>query len=58
MAKLNLYKKDEIKKKLGLEPNGKVQAFFTQTCAIHMDKYVPFDTGVLAQTVVKKWQNY
>ncbi len=30
-----------------------MQAFFTQTCAIHMDKYVPFDTGVLAQTVVK-----
>lgn len=47
MAKIN-----EIEKSLGIEPNGKVQAFFTQTCAIHMDKYVPFDTGALAETVV------
>lgn len=42
-----------IKANLGIEPNGKVQKFFTQTCAIHMDKYVPFDTGILAGTVVK-----
>lgn len=42
-----------IKANLGIEPNGKVHKFFTQTCAIHMDKYVPFDTGILAGTVVK-----
>jgi len=41
---------DEIKKSLGIEPNGKVQAFFTQTCAIHMDKYVPKDNGTLRET--------
>lgn len=33
---------------LRLEPNGDVQNFFTQTCAIHMDKYVPYDEGNLA----------
>ena len=37
-----------IKAKLGLEPNGRVQKFFTETCAKHMDKYVPFDEGILA----------
>lgn len=42
-----------IKANLGIEPNGKVQKFFTQTCAIHMDKYVPYDNGILAGTVVK-----
>lgn len=33
---------------LGLEPNGKVSKFVTNTCAKHMDKYVPMDTGNLA----------
>ena len=37
---------------LGLEPNGRVQRFFTNTCALHIDKYVPFDTGALAETSV------
>lgn len=41
-----------IKRNLGIEPNGKVQKFFANTCALHMDKYVPFDTGALANTVV------
>ena len=31
----------EIKARLGLEPNGRVQKFFTNTCYKHMDKYVP-----------------
>lgn len=30
-----------IKARLGLEPNGRVQKFFTNTCYKHMDKYVP-----------------
>lgn len=34
--------------RLGLEPNGRVQKFFTATCAKAMDKYVPFDKGNLA----------
>ncbi len=41
-----------IKARLGLEPNGKVQKFFTQSCAVHMDKYVPMDTGTLAETTI------
>jgi len=42
----------EIKARLGLEINGKVQQFFTNTCYKHMDKYVPQgDTGNL-RTIV------
>lgn len=37
----------EIKADLGIEPNGRIQKFFTNTCRNHMDKYVPKDTGIL-----------
>lgn len=37
-----------IKVALGIDPNGKVQEFATNTCAKRMDKYVPMDTGNLA----------
>lgn len=37
----------EIKARLGLEPNGRVQSFFTSTCQKHMDKYVPMRNGNL-----------
>lgn len=37
----------QIKARLGLEPNGRVQKFFTNTCYKHMDKYVPKDEGNL-----------
>lgn len=37
-----------IKARLGIEPNGKVQKYFTKRCADYMDKYVPFDKGNLA----------
>lgn len=43
----------QIKKRLGIDPRGPVQKFFTDTCANHMDKYVPMDTGVLAGTTEK-----
>lgn len=36
-----------IKARLGIEPNGKVQKFFTETCYRYMDKYVPKDNGDL-----------
>lgn len=42
----------EIKANLGIEPNGRIQKFFTATCAKHMDKYVPKDTGILRENVV------
>lgn len=40
-----------IKSRLGIEPNGRVQKFFTNTCYKHMDKYVPMDEGNL-RTIV------
>ncbi len=46
-----------IKANLGIDANGKVQKFFTDTCAKHMDKYIPKDTGAL-RTVVDKGTNY
>ena len=42
----------EIKANLGLEPNGRVQKFFTNTCRNHIDKYVPKDTGMLRENVI------
>lgn len=44
----------QIKAKLGLEPNGRVQRAFTHSCRVHMDKYLPFDTGTLAKTVTEE----
>lgn len=43
----------KIKADLGIEPNGKVQKYFTERCYQHMDKYVPKDIGALRETVVK-----
>lgn len=40
-----------IKAQLGLEPNGRVQKFLTNTCYKHMDKYVPRDKGDLRTNV-------
>lgn len=40
-----------IKANLGIEANGRVQKFFTNTCKNHMDKYVPMDSGLLRQNV-------
>lgn len=37
----------QIIARLGLEPNGRVQKFFQNTCYKHMDKYVPKDEGNL-----------
>lgn len=46
-----------IKVRLGIEPGGKVEKFFTDTCYNHMDKYVPMDRGNLRE-VVFKGDNY
>ena len=46
-----------IKANLGIEPKGKVQRFFTDTCARYMDKYVPMETGML-RTNIDKGANY
>lgn len=41
----------QIKVRLGIEPNGRVQKFLTNTCYKHMDKYVPLDKGDLRTNV-------
>ena len=41
----------QIKARLGIEPNGRVQKFFTNTCYKHMDKYVPMREGNLRTNV-------
>lgn len=41
----------EIKIDLGINTNGRIQKFLTQTCYNHMDKYVPKDTGSLRDNV-------
>ena len=43
----------EIELNLGINPNGKVQRFFTDTCARHMDKYIPKDIGNLRDNIDK-----
>jgi len=40
-----------IKARLGIEPNGRVQKFLTNTCYKHMDKYVPMDNGDLRNNI-------
>lgn len=42
-----------IKANLGIDVGGKVQRFFTDTCARYMDKYVPMDTGMLRTNIDK-----
>lgn len=49
--KLKLRPKEKIKERLGINESGKAQKFFTHTCRVHMDKYVPFDNGNLALRV-------
>lgn len=41
----------QIKARLGIQPNGQVQKFFTNECYRYMDKYVPMDLGNLRQVV-------
>lgn len=38
-----------IETELGIEPNGKAHAYFTELCAEHMDKYIPYREGFLSQ---------
>lgn len=40
-----------IKARLGIEPNGRVQRYFQDTCYRYMDKYVPRDDGNLRRNV-------
>ncbi len=51
MSKTVLAPTSKIKARLGIDANGRVQQFFTNTCYKHMDKYVPMDEGNL-RTIV------
>lgn len=42
-----------IKGRLGIDANGKTHAFFTDTCARYMDKYVPMENGNLRGNIDK-----
>ena len=42
----------QIKADLGINPGGRIQKFFTDTCYKHMDEYVPLgNTGHLRDNV-------
>ena len=56
-VKIKLNPPDVIKKRLGIDADGEIQKVFTHTCRIHMDKYVPMDTGALAINNVKEETN-
>jgi len=54
---VNIKPTSVIMARLGIEPNGRVQKFFTNSCYRYMDKYVPMDTGDL-RTIVDIGNNY
>lgn len=41
----------QIEVRLGINPSGEVQKFFTNTCYKHMNEYVPMDEGNLRTNV-------
>lgn len=43
---------EQIRKEIGIDDNGPVQAYFTNACYRYMDKYVPMDTGALRRTII------
>ena len=44
---------NNIEARLGLDKDGRVQKYFTNACAKHMDKYVPMDSGNLADYYIE-----
>lgn len=51
MAYIELSSLNKLQKQLGIEPDGVVQTFFTHTCRLHCDKYVPYESGPLSNNV-------
>jgi len=43
-----------IKASLGIQPNGPVHAYFTDRCADHMDKYVPYSGDYANRTHLRE----
>lgn len=52
MSQLKMKPNSVIEARLGIQPKGPVHQWFTDTCALHMDKHVPYRHGELAKTVV------
>lgn len=42
----------EIKLRLGINPDGRISKFATETCARYMDDFVPFREGNLAKYII------
>jgi len=51
---VNMADAGEMLRKRGLETDGRVQQFFTNECAKHMDPYIPFQVGALKNTRIIK----
>ena len=47
---ININNVNDMLRKRGLEPNGRIQQMFTTTCAREMDPYVPMQSGILKNT--------
>lgn len=56
--KVELNSFSKIENRLGLDKNGKVDLKLAQICARRNDKYVPFRTGKLKNTVLVKPGSY
>lgn len=51
MAYVRLHDLDTVKKRLGIDVNGRVQRYFQNECYKYMDKYVPYKKGGLRRDV-------
>jgi len=52
MAGFTIKPTEELLKKRGLQPGGRVQKFIDSECIRCMDKYTPFQTGILKRSVI------
>lgn len=51
MGEVSLIPTSKLVKKLGIDPNGQVQAYFTNRCQRYMDTYVPKRDGNLRRVI-------
>lgn len=51
MAYVRIHDLDTVKKRLGIDVNGRVQRYFQNECYKYMDKYVPYREGNLRKNV-------
>lgn len=54
--RINMKPVSVIEANLGIQDKGPVHKFFTEECARQMDRFVPFDKGDLAKTVIVNGQ--